>query len=209
MAMKTIFLVACCVRLSFCSSKRFTNKYRLDHAARLIPDRMLRLMEEYQEDAWRRMQELNELRFTYEETPQYELGYITGEIFERYRKMVETVKRPMQMKSYSLFDHIKRTELNQNLYFEVYHLVNMAHEILRKYQQSSKLHQDIQPDFENPIIYKKQVAENEREKNRIKMDKIAKKKNSKVMDRFKKEKKKKVYNNWWPNDYGWEIDYYW
>ncbi|KAG6463140.1 hypothetical protein O3G_MSEX013692 [Manduca sexta] len=181
----------------------------------VVPNRLLEIMMTYYIDADKRTIEMNRMRFMFEESPYYEQGYVMGEIIERYKKMVEHVKRPMESKADSVFATLKRTELIQKLYFEIFHLVNMAHEIPKKYSYMEEFREMLtQVDLDELLRHEQWIKDNERQR-KLNM-KFEKKRMQQMRELFLKAKIKsyspvqqKKYNKWWPIDYGWEIDYYW
>ncbi|XP_059055023.1 uncharacterized protein LOC131849053 [Achroia grisella] len=209
------------LQLSYQNQDFYHKRYDKDDNARQVPHRILQIMTSYHEEATQRIHNLNHMRFMYEESPHYEMGYIMGEIVERYRRMVETAKAPMEFRSHGVFATIKRTELVEKLYFETYHLIEMMNEIPRKYQSKTEFVQLV-PDktLDLKQIYKAQerlkMIEQQQELERKKRMKILKK----IRDAMNKgggdkgyyddpSKFKKVYNRLWPLDYGWEIDEMW
>ncbi|KAF9405208.1 hypothetical protein HW555_013957, partial [Spodoptera exigua] len=98
-----------------CKQDFYYKKYQEDKNAQDAPDRIINLMRSYYEENHARIAALNPLRFM-------------------YRKMVETVQRPFKYKSDSFFVILKRVELTQKLYFEIYHLARMMHETPRKWK---------------------------------------------------------------------------
>ncbi|CAH0698305.1 unnamed protein product [Spodoptera exigua] len=122
------------IEQTLCKQDFYYKKYQEDKNAQDAPDRIINLMRSYYEENHARIAALNPLRFMYEESPYYEQGYVISEILERYRKMVETVQRPFKYKSDSFFVILKRVELTQKLYFEIYHLARMMHETPRKWK---------------------------------------------------------------------------
>ena len=113
-----------------------------------------------------------------------------------------------------LFDIIKSTELIQKLFLEIYHLVNMFHEIARKYSHMPEFHiksEQSTQDLENAL---KRILENQRNMERETKKKMKEWKKQwqlymKGLTLMRPSPKPKPKNRWWPIDYGWEIDYYW
>ncbi|XP_035457396.1 uncharacterized protein LOC118281059 [Spodoptera frugiperda] len=109
-------------------------KYHDAKNADEAPTRILQLMRSYYEENHARITALNPMRFMYEESPYYEQGYVISELLERYRKLVEMSQRVFTFNSDTFFDSIKRVEWAQRLYFEIYHLVRMMHEVPKKWR---------------------------------------------------------------------------
>ncbi|CAK1553235.1 unnamed protein product [Leptosia nina] len=181
-------------------------------------------MRTYSEETRIRVAEINPIRSYYETSAQFEMGYVMSEILERYRKLVENLKGPHEksQRSDQLNYVIKRCEYVQKLYFEIFHLCNMFHEIEKKWELQLKLEakgpedaleegEDLDMDerlrrIELSIEKAKRARERER-KRRLKERKNLEKMGN-IAERFGKKDYRPV-NKWWPLDYGWEIDYYW
>ncbi|KAJ8704976.1 hypothetical protein PYW08_012296 [Mythimna loreyi] len=198
--------------------------------------RVLELMRSYYEEANSRLSQLNDMRFMYEESPYYEMGYIIGEIIERYRKVVEMAQRPVRFKFYAVPDTVRTVEHMQKLYFELYHLVRMMHETPRKWRNETefrniemvagpellttiKTEEEIQLEslgemgLKELLSTQRNLAENQRRREKEK--KRQRKKFEKLRQAYMlglvndMKMKGKSYNKHWPLDYGWEIDYVW
>ncbi|XP_049884368.1 uncharacterized protein LOC126379595 [Pectinophora gossypiella] len=84
------------------------------------------------EESRHRVNRMKPFRFMYEESPYYEAGYVFGEIMERYRKMVEIIKKVRNIEDI-FFHTLYHLDTAQSMYFEIFHLVGMMHEIPRKW----------------------------------------------------------------------------
>ncbi|CAG4969713.1 unnamed protein product [Colias eurytheme] len=178
-------------------------------------DRLLINMRTYAEETNVRYARMTPMRANYEKSAHFEMGYLMSEILERYRKMVHSLKGPADPKARhnSLFITIKRLEFVQKLFLEIYHLVNMMHEINRKYK-NLLLQESAIMGGETDLTEVNRALE-QIEYNR----KLQAKKRKKQMQKMQRQKKygyieinfpsPKGNNKWWPLDYGWEIDYYW
>ncbi|XP_069364619.1 uncharacterized protein [Maniola hyperantus] len=134
------------------------------------------------------------------------MGYVMSEILERYRQMVGLAQREEKFKMDSLFETIKHTELIQKLFFEIFHLVNMFHEISKKYSHAPSEEDQIKKILERQKeIDSIRKIEKKKRMKQLKKDREMFKKQGKVMDK----KDRKPGNRWWPIDYGWEVDYQW
>ncbi|KAJ8706499.1 hypothetical protein PYW07_012577 [Mythimna separata] len=211
-------------------------RYHIEENYKHTARRLLELMRSYYEEANARLTQLNEMRFMYEESPYYEMGYITGEIIERYRKVLEMAQRPVRFKFYLVPDTLKTVEYVQKLYFELYHLVRMMHETPRKwandtefsniekvagYEQLSvvKTEEELkmaelgEMGLKELLSTMRNIADTQRRREKEK--KRQRKKFEKLRQAYMlglvndMKMKSKVYNNKWPRDYGWEIEYYW
>ncbi|XP_026748109.1 uncharacterized protein LOC113509043 isoform X2 [Trichoplusia ni] len=201
---------------AFPSQTHYSNKYKSHSNSLHAPHRLLEIMAIYTEEARQRTKEMNEMRFMYEESPQYEQGYVMSEIIERFRKVVEHTKRPIEFHSDNFFNTLKRTELIQVLYFEIYHLVRMMHEIPVKYDAEEEFTKKEKKKPTKQELYDTKKSIEEMQKRREREKRKRRKLNAKLREAFdrgmalsKYGKKRDPYNKWWPVDYGWEIDHWW
>ncbi|KAJ2942314.1 hypothetical protein O0L34_g15862 [Tuta absoluta] len=119
-----------CVSLQLCNAN--LDWWSKDQLSKMNRRRMLQLQSQMITDLERRIHEINPIRFMYEESPHYEIGYVLAEIMERYRKMVDTVNRVNNVPD-AIFHTLRILQQQQNYYQEGYNLVCMLHEIPRKY----------------------------------------------------------------------------
>ncbi|XP_050360339.1 uncharacterized protein LOC126780115 [Nymphalis io] len=181
--------------------------------AKQLPQRINQLIINYNERGVLKINEIIDIRAKYEVSPHFELGYVVSEILERYRKMVLLVIKPIDYISDVVLETLKHTELIQSLFLEIYHLVQMLHEIMRKYKTFKEFSDKMQYDRTVIDEYNKKLKMNqlEREKERKRKIKEMKKRTKLFMKGIINiaPPKTKPKNKWWPIDYGWEIDYYW
>ncbi|KAJ0184008.1 hypothetical protein K1T71_000431 [Dendrolimus kikuchii] len=190
--------------------------YKSTHQERIFSKQILALMKNYVDDAQKRTNLLRKERLMFEESPQYEIGYLMSEVIERYRRAVEHTKMNVQYKSTYPFDALRKLQHVEIAYYEGYHLVQMMHEIVRKYWYEDEFDQsrpskprgkrETQVGLPAPNI--KEMLENikKREKQRKKEMKKFYKKNRGQNNTVTR---KKIYNKYWPIDYGWELQYDW
>ncbi|CAF4942538.1 unnamed protein product [Pieris macdunnoughi] len=179
-------------------------------------------MRTYSEEAKSRIGEMNTIRAYYDVTALFEMGYVVSELLERYRKMVLQIKGPYEERENSpgVAFATKRCEYVQKLFFEIFQLCNMVHEIEKKWSESL-------------IRERKRITgedgegiDGEERRKRIEAaianSRAARLKEIKKRRKWRKQKDKfglianvqgnkdrRPKNKWWPLDYGWEIDYYW
>ncbi|XP_046975981.1 uncharacterized protein LOC124542092 [Vanessa cardui] len=183
--------------------------------AKEFPKRLAQLIVNYNERGAAKIDEILPIRAKYELSPHFETGYVVSEILERYRKMVIHVLKPMEYISDVLFETLVHTELVQKLFLEIYHLVNMVHEIAAKYKASYVKKSSDKHQYDRSVVVEHnfRVQENARlrerdRKKRLKQLNKERKLYLKGLSLFGPRTTKKP-SKWWPIDYGWEIDYYW
>nr|XP_049695894.1 uncharacterized protein LOC126054364 [Helicoverpa armigera] len=213
-----INLILC---LSYTHAEQEIRKEKFDtwSNAGKAPTRLVELMRSYYEEANQRIAGMNNMRFMYEESPFYEQGYVMHEIIDRYRRLVEHAKTPVKYKSYSVIDTFKRVEFVQKLYFELYHLVRIMHEVPLKWlyteefmdKGAKKDAADGGDELENAELNMKRMEEMRAKarKKRKKMYAYEREMYLKGLSKSYTWKKKRAYNKIWPVDYGWEIDHSW
>ncbi|OWR41249.1 hypothetical protein KGM_215148 [Danaus plexippus plexippus] len=123
--------------------------------------------------------------------------------------MVGIIKRPLKFKSDAVFDVIKRTEMVENLFLDILHLIYMINEIKRKYlhtQQTTGTGGEYNVTFEDMEEKRKLLLwlQKKRQKEMKKIRNLIFKGEMEFTPRTTRKAKK-----WWPLDYGWEIDYQW
>ncbi|CAH4033192.1 unnamed protein product [Pieris brassicae] len=178
-------------------------------------------MRTYSEEAKNRIGEMNTIRAYYEVNALFEMGYVVSELLERYRKMVAQIKGPYEEHENSpgVAFATKRCEYVQKLFFEIFHLCNIVHEIEKKWAESLNREKrritgedDGMDGDEKRRIIEAAIASSraarlremkKRRKWRKQKDKFG------LIANLIKKKDRRPQNKWWPLDYGWEIDYYW
>ncbi|CAG9577653.1 unnamed protein product [Danaus chrysippus] len=171
---------------------------------------MVDLMWNYIQRTKERIDAATYIRIRYEETPHFELGYVVGEVLERYKKMVWNIKRPMIFKSDAVFDIMKRLEMVQNIFLDILHLTYMINEISKKYaylsQSTGPGAGNYTEDFEDMENKRKLLLwmQKKRQKEMKKIRNMIFKGEVQFTQSTRKKPKKM-----WPLDYGWEIDYKW
>ncbi|XP_073966587.1 uncharacterized protein [Choristoneura fumiferana] len=98
-----------------------------------IINRMVQLMRTIYVKLDERITSLHGEKFRFDTSKEFEEGYLMSVIIEKYRQAVEHTKFSSRMKAFKLYDIELRLEMVQILYIEIYRLVNMMHEIPRKY----------------------------------------------------------------------------
>ncbi|XP_026748097.1 uncharacterized protein LOC113509038 [Trichoplusia ni] len=180
-------------------------------------------------ETYRRMDRVEYIKQDNFNTVGYEVGYLVFVINERYRRMIDKYNTTMTMQGalYQM-EHVMFLQDVEMNYWELEHLMNMLHEVERKY----KIETSILSTYHE--MNSKEVQE---EKARIAKEKKAAKMKGKGVgsdplgsnypgqNRPRKKKKQFVLSDyiknrlnptttqktrwWWPIEYGWEIDYWW
>ncbi|XP_041983595.1 uncharacterized protein LOC121736461 isoform X1 [Aricia agestis] len=186
--------------------------FKEQHNSDVGMQRMVRLMMDYAHKAKVAIDEVNPLRAEHEVSPHFELGYVMSELLDKYRKMVETARHPLDFNSDTVIDTLRATELVQRLFFEIYHLVNIIHEIPKKYGRMPEFSGHGGYDPTKIAETEKRIARLERERRRRKRKWLKEMLNMQALGQLAQIAHRKPVrpgNKWWPIDYGWEIDYYW
>lgn len=124
--------------------------------------------------------------------------------------------RAAYFRSNTFYDNIERCELIQKLYFEIYHLVNMLHEIPPKYKHQEEFLIKKPMDASSYHDAQKSMYDaNDRRKKEAKdLKKLLKKRREMIQKGLAvyvekpKGVKRVPYNLHWPLDYGWDIDWW-
>ncbi|XP_048003135.1 uncharacterized protein LOC125239553 isoform X3 [Leguminivora glycinivorella] len=155
----------------------------------------------------------------------FEKGYIMGDIVHCYRKAVVFAHKQMTPNRYLESERIRYMTYVQNAYLKIYHLTHMMHEIDPKYNtenggQISLDYMNVVFQSKTPSYYNTSGFEYTEQLNAIREARV-KERRKKVMREKRIRQKEmdtmnKVYpgtikttTNWWPMNYGWDIDYYW
>ncbi|XP_060806804.1 uncharacterized protein LOC132903195 [Amyelois transitella] len=177
---------------------------------------MVILMQTMHREGRIRHQALNQVRFYYEKSPHYEMGYLMGEIIERYRKMVNHARRRHTWRSTHVHWLVKRIQTIQHLYFEIVHLCGMMHEIQLKYRSVMEF-----ADMTSKVPYYKMQEMQHKIRQELKKKELERQKAQKkiLKNRIKAAKKEGYWEKFvlppkkkgpWPHDYGWDIgEFFW
>ncbi|XP_048003134.1 uncharacterized protein LOC125239553 isoform X2 [Leguminivora glycinivorella] len=142
-----------------------------------------------------------------------------------YRKAVVFAHKQMTPNRYLESERIRYMTYVQNAYLKIYHLTHMMHEIDPKYNtenggQISLDYMNVVFQSKTPSYYNTSGFEYTEQLNAIREARV-KERRKKVMREKRIRQKEmdtmnKVYpgtikttTNWWPMNYGWDIDYYW
>lgn len=113
--------------------------------------------------------------------------------------------RIVDYKTNTVYDNLERTEQIQKLYFEIYHLVNMIHEIPQEKLSSSSLTKFVLSQAEIDDLEDRRQRERKRELKK-RRELLLKGLLATVTPR--PGAKRVPYNKHWPLDYGWEINWW-
>ncbi|XP_053616932.1 uncharacterized protein LOC128679020 isoform X2 [Plodia interpunctella] len=191
--------------------------YKQEYNSDEIYNRLITVMQTIHREGRMRHENLDLIRFFYEKTPYYEMGYVMGEIIERYRKMVTHVRRRHNWKSTHVHYMIRKVQTIQHLYFEIFHLCGMMHEIDLKYsniKQFANIHAELsmkdmaklQQEIDQEVLNKEKAR-----KKALKKDLKQRKKLALQMNAWPKWQKNKTVEKsfWHPYQYGWDYGIIW
>ncbi|KAL0858509.1 hypothetical protein ABMA27_012371 [Loxostege sticticalis] len=135
----------------------------------------------------------------------FEIGFLNYVILESYRRMIETYNVTVEMgdQLYGMEVVLYLYDI-ENTYWHIDHLINMQHEIERKYRIVSNIRAS--PD-EVELLDLTADPNMKIKKSRHTRDRLGEQIDA-MMGRLSSTKKKST-RWWWPIEYGWEIDYYW
>uniref|UniRef100_A0A2A4J7B5 Uncharacterized protein n=1 Tax=Heliothis virescens TaxID=7102 RepID=A0A2A4J7B5_HELVI len=172
---------------------------------------MLRVSRDIVKSTYRWIDGLEFTKQDNQHTAQFEIGFLMFILFEKYRMMVDkyNTSHTLRTKLYTM-ELVMYLEDIENHYWEVEHVVNMLHEIERKFGVESSLYST----FIEMSSHEKRAAglkvENPKPDT---LDFYKKKKKRKpfIVDRYLKERmnppKSTTRKRIWPLDYGWEFNF--